>query len=785
MLPRLLILLLILALPVFAQEAPPDAVVPVPGEPPALPVAAEGDGEMIANMQYPNANVQAVLLLYETLTGKKVISDSSVQGNLNIIINSPVSKSEAVSIIEKSLILNGFSVVPSDGNVVKVLGPGKPTRSASIPIYSEPSQIPQGEVIISYVFKLNYADPTELANVLNQYLATGMPYTSFLPLPKTQAILVTETTSTIRNLIGLIAQIDNAPAGVVSEFLQLRRADAAKVVEYLNELFEMKQQQQQGAPPPGQPAQATNRRRVNPEEVPPPPEGISPEVGSAFLSEDNIIVGKIKLTADTRTNRIHVVTRPENLPFLRTLVSEFDANVDIGKPVTRPLRYVAAGEVLPILVQTLKEPGIETQEAQGGGTNAAGSTNSTSSGGGGGGGISGSSDSGGGGGGSIGAEQLNTQEVDTAPEAVTIGSTRLIADKRSNAIIIMGNEDVRQKVMKVIDEIDVRAPQVLLNTVIGELSLRQNEEFGFDYILRNFDIGKYISTAGLIRNVTDGLITPENNASNINRIRPSFGTSGGLAGVITIDNGLDIVVRALEGTDRFRVTSRPMIFTSNNKKAVIASGREVAVPVSSLTSQDAGVPVTSSNIQFKPIELRLEVVPLINAEDEVNLEILQRVDSEAGSTPIDGNLIPQIATRYIRTSVTIPNRATVILGGLIQEDQNRTRSGIPIISNIPVIGALFSNTTKSKERSELIVLIRPVVLHTKDDMLIQKHVEEQRLYLPNNLEDELTPEGVSTTTTVSEKNGSLWWKRSTKETIVDETFPVPAATPRRRNIYRN
>ncbi len=72
-----------------------------------------------------------------------------------------------------------------------------------------------------------------------------------------------------------------------------------------------------------------------------------------------MVVGKIKLTADVRTNRIHVVTRPINMPFIRRLIREFDANVEFGKPVTRPLRYISAGEVLPVLVQALTEPGTE------------------------------------------------------------------------------------------------------------------------------------------------------------------------------------------------------------------------------------------------------------------------------------------------------------------------------------------------------------------------------------------------------------------------------------------
>ena len=85
------------------------------------------------------------------------------------------------------------------------------------------------------------------------------------------------------------------------------------------------------------------------------------------LSEEAVVVGKIKLTADVRTNRTHVVTRPINIPFIRRLNREFDANVEFGKPVTWPFRYISAGEVLPVLVQALTEPGVKAGAATTGG----------------------------------------------------------------------------------------------------------------------------------------------------------------------------------------------------------------------------------------------------------------------------------------------------------------------------------------------------------------------------------------------------------------------------------
>jgi type II secretory pathway component GspD/PulD (secretin) len=163
-----------------------------------------------------------------------------------------------------------------------------------------------------------------------------------------------------------------------------------------------------------------------------------------------------------------------------------------------------------------------------------------------------------------------------------------------------------------------------------------------------------------------------------------------------------------------------MVFTSNNKKAIIASGTEVPVPVSSLTNVTNGTLVNNtaavaSSIQYKKIALQLEVVPLINSEKEVQLDILQKIDSIASTTRIDGNDIPNVATRYIRTNVSAPNGATIVLGGLITDDKRKNYTGIPVLARVPLVGSLFRSTTISKTRTELIVLMCPQVTLSKLD----------------------------------------------------------------------
>jgi general secretion pathway protein D len=546
--------------------------------------------------------------------------------------------------------------------------------------------------------------------------------------------------------------VDIPPAEVVSEFIKLERADATKVVEMLKEVFDKG----------GQPAQPGGAQAAAPQNpgvkgvrpvipgVVPAPTKEEAELGMlTALSEDSIVVGKIKIAADIRTNRIHVITRPINMPFIRKLIAEFDANVEFAKPITRPLRYISASDILPVLVQALTEPGTnqnggaessnpaaaQTQQPRTRPASNPGGFDSN-------GGFSGGNSSGG----QNFSEELSTQAVDTAPKAVTIGNAKIISDQRANAIIVLGNREVVVKVMKILDEMDVKAPQVALSTVIGELQLSKNDEFGVDYFQRftklnpagNGGAAGFANNTGQTGNIFDPgrlIFTQLANAA--------AGTLGGSTNIfVNTGNSLTAIVRMLHATGNFKVISRPTVFTTNNKKAIIASGQEIPVPVNTYSNGGniAGL-AQSTNIQYKKVALQLEVVPLINSEKEVTLEILQKLDNVTNdSQRIDGNTIPTIATKYIKTSVSAPNCSTIVLGGLIQDEQSRTMNGIPVLSRIPVIGGLFRNTSKSKTRRELLILMRPEVALTKLDLYRLRQKSSDKTHLGPEIDNDDCPD---------------------------------------------
>jgi general secretion pathway protein D len=699
------------------ESSPPsEAANAPPVEAPAPPNAPA-----MVRLQFPNSDVVDVLHLYEQLTGKKLVMDNFVQGKVNIFIAKDVSREEAIKIIEMSMGLNGISLVPAGKDLVDVVGAGQNPRKAPVPIVSDLADVPQGNPVISFLFHLQYADPQELQQVLMAYFQGSSGTINILALPKASALLVTQNADIIRQLASVISQIDVAPAEVVSEFIKLDRADASKVSDMLKDIFE------KGTESPTQPGV----RSVKVPGAIPQPQQVE-GAGLNVLSEEAIIVGKIKLTPDVRTNRIHVVTRPINMPFIRQLIQEFDANVEFAKPVTRYLQYVSAGDVLPVLVQALTEPGAEgagavpgggglpgaspqPQQQQQRGTGNTGGTNPYTSQ------FGGSSSTAGGSTLNI-SEELSTQPVNTTPQAVTIGNAKLIADQRANSIIVLGNREVVVKVEKILDEMDVQAPQVALSTVIGQLTLNNNEEFGVDYFAKYHD--RLVGTSH-----NNGVFPVASNPTIPGGFEPSKmiqfskivnNLTAGSNIYVAAGDAFAAIVHVLESTGKFKIISRPTIFTSNNKKAIIASGQEVPVPTSTLTNSNVVSNNTASiqsSIEYKKVVLQLEVVPLINSEKEVSLDILQKLDSLVpnGNVNISGNSVPTIDTKYIRTNVSARNGSTIILGGLIEDQKQKNYNGIPYLSRIPLIGAAFRSTVSSKQRRELIILMCPQVTLTKLD----------------------------------------------------------------------
>jgi general secretion pathway protein D len=190
--------------PLFAQKPSPS-----PSRPDAK--NSEKPAPASATACDPIVDVCDVLKQYAALTHFRLIHDNFVQGKISLDV-AGLPPDKAIDTIERTLFVNGFAIVQLDPDTVEIVGTGKNPRTVGVQIITDPKDLPRGERVISYMFKPAFGDVQELQQILGQYLSPPQPYTSFLALPKANALLVTERTTVIRSLIEIIAAIDASRA---------------------------------------------------------------------------------------------------------------------------------------------------------------------------------------------------------------------------------------------------------------------------------------------------------------------------------------------------------------------------------------------------------------------------------------------------------------------------------------------------------------------------------------------------------------------------------------------
>ena len=673
---------------------------------------------------YQNTPVNSILDIYEQLSGKHLIRDANLTGIPPISINATgLGKAEMLKLIEATLLLNGVAIVQVDDQTVKIVASAtKSPRSEGVRLYANSADFPVDDQVISYYMPLSYISPQEAGDIFSKSVPPH-PYGIYVPAPSAQALILTENESVIRQLIALKELVDVPPAPVTSEFVQLRHADAEKVADLLTKLLD----------PKTAAASATPTGAV----IVPADLGTT----SPLLNEHNLLSGPAQIVADTRSNRLLIFTRPVNMPFLKQLIAQLDQTDVFMVPQRRPLKYVLAQDILPALEAALAQgkdeedqirkdtPGSVPPTAAAAQPVAQATT------------TSGTSSNGGQSVSSI-TPSLPTPTQNNVPTVVTIGKTRLLADNRSNSIIVFGSPDVVSRVFDMVDQLDRKPLQVYLATVIGELTVSEGEEFGIDILQKFQKIGQgglasslvtpgSATSAAAANNSATGVTTPSL-VPNPNSLTSSLGfpLPAGLTLYGAIGSTLNAYVRALETTNRFKVISRPSVYTTNNKKAVIASGSQIPVPGTTVSGLNNDNNLTSSSSTvYESVLLELEIIPLINANHEVSLQIRQTNNTQGNSQIISGNAVPTILTQEINTEVTVPDKATIVIGGLISDNTTRKTSGVPWLSDIPVLGYLFKDTAKNKERDELIIMIQPTVVETDIDQINSNETEKKRTIL--------------------------------------------------------
>jgi len=756
-LPCLLIPLLALRLLAQNEEIPAIPGIPQPPAPVQAPVPANaaaadlGDTLIQESIEQLKLSGDDLADLYRKYTGRRVIVASSAAAAEFRFVQpaspqDPLTYREAAELLKKAATIESFIFVPAgDGSKLDYLTLAtaglKPT-GIGVKVYTENDPLPEGDAVISYVMALQYIKPDEAVRTFTQIIGQFGAFGSIAAVPNAASVVITENTSLIRKLIDLKAEIDKPSSQVTSRFINVKYADVTELATTLNELLGQEQDANNTAGIQRTPDNAVDRGSID-----------AAQAAGLAGSTPSSVNTPVQIIPDPRTNRIFGMGRPVDLLFVEGLVREFDIATDQRNFLRRKLKFLSVADFLPIAGDALTRAfnGTGSGGAQGGGANQAQATgggnrqnmqntqnnrsqqsnNSLFNGGGSSGSFGGGNSFGGGsGGGSSGSRgsALSAPEVNTAPESLLIGRTLLVADNITNSIVVQGPPTAVEIIENLLDQVDVKADQVMISTVFGQLSLGKSTSTGVDW-LRAYDSN---NNGGLAGSIIGGQPTsPTNSVDPRNILNPITGIAAGgfpsrtgLSLYGRIGEELGIYAHLLGTSSDFTVLSRPSIFVKNNQIGTISSGRRIAIPTNSNQFSGGGV---STNIEYRDVVLKLEVIPLINSDREVNLVIAQTNDNISGFDEVSGNQVPRISTQEITTSVRVPNGNSIVLGGLISEDKELGREGMPYISEIPVIGTLLGGRTQRKtEKRELIVMIQPFVVDSNEELTKASAYEADR-----------------------------------------------------------
>ena len=300
--------------------------------------------------------------------------------------------------------------------------------------------------------------------------------------------------------------------------------------------------------------------------------------------------------------------------------------------------------------------------------------------------------------------------------------TIIQADPSLNAVVVRTDPGTMGEILDIVEKLDIRRPQVLIEAAIVEVSIDESKKIGIEMAGADAREGSVplISTSleGVIGSLIGGLL-PEGESDQVNVLSGLASVSSPTLAAAKIDRdaiSFGAVVSALATNSDANLLSTPSILTLDNQEARILVGREVPFRTGSFTTTGDGTSNPFNTVQREDVGVELTVTPHVHNGSEVRLEVAQQITNVI-NTPVGGNAFADVVTskRTIETTILAEDRQTIVLGGLIQDDINISNNRVPFVGDIPLFGNLFKARGKQQVKTNLLVFLRPTVLRTQDD----------------------------------------------------------------------
>ncbi len=726
--------------------AGPDAVSAADGSSPsgvlAEPSARAGSQDLIT-MNFQNVDIPVLAKFISEITGKNFVLDESVRGKISIISPTKVTPSQAYSIFQSVLQIKGFTTVIA-GSVIKIVPARDVRQSAELTTSQQPGET-HGDQYVTRMVKLQNADSGSVMNVIQPMVSHDGLVAAF---PQDNTLIITDDAFNVQRLLRIIGSLDVQSIQHNVAVIPLKMAFADDLAAQIQKIMEARE---------GSAHSGGNFVRPGVGVVAPSAQG----AGTSF-----------SVVPDERTNSLIVLASPLEMRQIKDLVDKLDIRspTQNGRLHVYHLKYAPANEMVQVLDGLLGGSGGPSTLSPstgknslgrgsalgnmngssfgtgfgglgGGGSSGYGGSSSSfggSSGGGFGGGGLASAFGGGGGGGGFGGGSGGSRGGSSANSGPMTASTggnhtadfanevNITADLATNSLIISAAPQDYETLQTVIDQLDIPRVQVFVQAIIVEVSVQRTKDIGVNFQtatgisnsvfgLGQLNFGNLQNAIGNPLGLTGlGLGLASGSQCNI-PISATSATTGTTSTTGTISAPCDIaLMTALQSDTHSNVLSAPTLLTADNEEAMIVVGQNL--PFVGSAAANAGLPGQIFNsVDRQNVGITLDIVPQVSQGEYVKLDMYEEVSNVVNGTQ-NNTLGPTTTIRSASTTVLVQNHRTAVIGGLLSSETDTARQGVPFLSDIPVLGNLFSDNSRDATKQNLLVFLTPHIVRSRNDL---------------------------------------------------------------------
>jgi general secretion pathway protein D len=706
-------------------------------ENPASESSRPGPQDLIT-MNFQNVDIPVLARFISEMTGKNFVIDENVRGKISIISPTRVTPQQAYSIFQSVLQLKGFTTVEA-GPVIKIV-PARDVRQSAALTQSQEPGLMQGDQYVTRMIKLRNTDASSIMSVVQPMISHDGLVAAF---PQDNTLIITDDAFNVQRLLRIIGSLDVRGVQQNVAVIPLKLAYATDLAAQIDKIMSARESATHGALPP------------------------RPGVGVVAPSAQGASA-TYSVVPDERTNSIIVLASPLEMRQIKELIDKLDVHSpnEMFRLHVIHLKYAPAGEMVEVLNGLLGGSGSPGTLSPQTGRNSLGRGGQGMFGGGGfgsslGGGFgSGGFGSGGFGSGGFGSSSFGSSSfgssfgggasnasfggigasrnssTNNGPSTASSNGGRgtdfenpvsVTADPATNSLIVSAAPQDFETLRRVIEQLDIARVQVFVQAIIVEVSVDRSKDIGVEGLSSGTLGGNVLGIGSLnFGQLQTALGNPLGLsglglglASGKNCQVPTTGvstTTTSTTGTLTIPCDLALIT-ALQSDTHSNVLSAPTLLTSDNEEAMIVVGENV--PFVGSSAANSGLPGQIFNsVDRQNVGITLDIVPQVSAGDTVKLDVYEEVSNVVpGSDNQSTNpLGPTTTIRSASTTVQMQNHRTAVIGGLISSDAETSRQGVPFLSDIPVLGNLFSDNSRSNTKQNLLVFLTPHIIRSRDDL---------------------------------------------------------------------